>query len=126
MDAKASEDVLFGESLRKNCSEILFVPNMVIKHLCRIKKQKLLSNMNLLGTYFVTTRKINPEIKYANLINNAFYLPFIFLGKLLLSVKYSIQAKKFGKFIMSFPIVISAINSFCSGINSEIQKRNNI
>jgi len=126
MDAKASEDVLFGEALRKNGFKIWFMPNVMIKHLCRTKKQRLLSNMHLLGNYFVATRKINPDVKYANIANSTFYLPFIFLSKLLFSVRYSIQAKKFTKFVFSLPIILSAINSFCSGISNEIKKKNNV
>ena len=126
IDAKISEDVLFGESLRKNGSKIWFVPNIMIKHLGRTKKQRMLSNMNRLGTYFVVTRRTNSDIKYTYLINSTFYLPIIFLNKLLFTTRYSIQAKKFHKFILSFPIVVSAINSFCSGINHEIQKKNNV
>jgi len=124
IDARISEDVVFGESLRKNGSKIWFIPNIMIKHLCRTKKQVMLSNMKLLGKYFVVTRRTYPEIKYTNLINGTFYVPIIFLSKLLFTTKYSIQAKKFHKFILSFPIIISAINSFCSGINQEIQNNN--
>ncbi|MCE2505756.1 MAG: hypothetical protein J4F36_04680 [Nitrosopumilaceae archaeon] len=123
VDMGAAEDVLFRESLRKSGSNIWFIPNIMIKHLWRTEKQKLFSNMNLLGNFFVISRKINQDIKYSNLINSSFYLPFIFLGRLLISAIYSIQAKKFGKFIISLPIIMSALNSFCLGINQVIQKK---
>jgi len=119
-DLRASDDVLFGESLRKVGIDSFFLPDVKISHLCRTEMKKLSSNMKLLGKYFVRTRKESPEIPYTWLISSRIFIPIIFLSKILLSAKYSIHSKKVSKFISSFPQVVKAISSFTRGVWDEL------
>lgn len=121
-DLRVSEDVLFGESLRKAGIQAIFVPDVQIFHLCRTQTNKLSSNMRLLGKYFVRTRRVAPSIPYTSLTKSRLFLPIIFFGKILFSAKYAIQAKKFGIFIRAFPFVILGISSFCNGVFDELSQ----
>lgn len=124
-DLRASEDVLFGESLRKAGVGAFFIPYIEINHLCRTELDKLESNMKLLGRYFVRTRKQAPQIPYASLIRSRFFLPLIFLSKIIFSAKYAMKAKKATKFISCFPYLVLGISSFCKGISIELRQNSN-
>jgi len=124
-DLRASDDVLFGESLRKSGIEAFFIPGVEIKHLCRTELNKLKSNMTLLGKYFVRTRRQAPQIPYTLLTKSRFFIPLIFLSKIILSAKYAFEAKKGKKFVSSFPYVILGILSFCKGISNELNLKHN-
>jgi len=121
-DLRASDDVLFGESLRQAGMQAFFVPDVQIIHLCRTQTNKLQSNMRLLGSYFVRTRRTAPLVPYTFLTKSRLFVPIIFISKIVLSSKYAIQAKKFGTFIRAFPFVILGISSFCKGIWEELSQ----
>jgi len=122
-DLRVSDDVLFGESLRKAGVESFFIPDVEIYHICRTELNKLQNNMTLLGKYFVRTRRHAPQIPYTSLIRSRFFIPIIFLSKIVLSSKYAIQAKKLKNFVLCFPYVILGISSFCKGILIELSQK---
>jgi len=80
-DLRASDDVLFGESLRKAGIQAFFIPQMCVKHLSRTDWKKVKANMKLLGKYFVRTRREEPSIPYSFLIKNRALIPLIFFWK---------------------------------------------
>jgi len=47
-------------------------------------------------------------------------VPIIFIGKISVSIKYALMARKFSKFILAFPYVIAGITAFCEGIWEEL------
>ena len=115
----SSEDVLFGESLRKAGINPQFSPAIRIEHLCRTDKEKVLKNMKLLGKYSSRTRKSSPSIAYSSLMSSPKLVGLLFVGKLIKTFDYSIKARKLTKFILSFPLIVKAISSFCNGVREE-------
>jgi glycosyltransferase involved in cell wall biosynthesis len=115
----SSEDVLFGESLRKVGITPQFSPIVKIEHLCRTEKEKVLKNMKLLGKYSARTRKNNPSMAYSSLMSSEKLIRLLFLGKLFKTFDHSIKAKKLSKFIVSFPLIIQAVSAFCDGVKEE-------
>lgn len=118
-DKWLSEDVLFGEELKKLGLKAFFYPHVQIFHLCRTDLQKVLSNMRTLGKYSVRTRKM-ASVKYGRLFLRKFFVPVIFLGKIVKSMNYAFKARKLSKFILSLPYVILASAAFCKGVWIEI------
>ena len=118
-ETPSSEDVLFGESLRKAGITPQFSPTVRIEHLCRTEKEKVLKNMKLLGKYSSKARKHSPSMAYSSLMSSQKLIGFLFLGKLFKTVDHSIKAKKLSKFIVSFPLIIQAISAFCNGVKEE-------
>ncbi len=119
VDARFSEDVMFGESLRQVGIKVLFEPRIRIEHLCRTEKEKVLKNMKLLGKYSSKARKHSPSMAYSSLMSSQKLIGFLFLGKLFKTFDHSIKAKKLSKFIVSFPLIIQAISAFCNGVKEE-------
>lgn len=118
-ETPSSEDVLFGESLRKTGITPQFSPMVKVEHLCRTEKEKVLKNMKLLGKYSARTRKNNPEIAYSSLMSSQKLTGLLFAGKLFKTFDHSIKAKKLSKFILSFPLIIQAVSAFCDGVKEE-------
>ena len=118
-ETPSSEDVLFGESLRKVGITPQFSPAVKIEHLCRTEKEKVLKNMKLLGKYSARTIKINPSLEYSSLMTSQKLSRLLFLGKLFKTFDHSIKAKKLSKFIISFPLIIQAVSAFCDGVKEE-------
>jgi len=118
-ETPSSEDVLFGESLRKAGIIPQFSPDVKIEHLCRTEKEKVLKNMKLLGKYSSKARKHSPSMAYSSLMSSQKLIGFLFLGKLFKTFEHSIRAKKLSKFIVSFPLIIQAISAFCNGVKEE-------
>jgi len=118
-ETPSSEDVLFGESLRKAGIIPQFSPTVRIEHLCRTEKEKVLKNMKLLGKYSSKARKHSPSMAYSSLMISQKLIGFLFLGKLFKTFEHSIKAKKLSKFIVSFPLIIQAISAFCNGVKEE-------
>lgn len=114
-----SEDVLFGESLRKAGINPQFSPAIKIEHLCRTDKEKVLKNMKLLGKYSARVRKNNPSITHSSLMNSRKLVGLLFIGKLMKTFDHSIKARKLTKFILSFPLIVQGLSSFCNGVMEE-------
>ena len=121
-ETPSSEDVLFGESLRKAGIFPQFCPTVRIEHLCRTDIDKVLKNMKLLGKYSASARRKNPSIAYSSLMSSRKLVGFLFLGKLFKAFDHSIKARKLSKFIVSFPLIIQAVSAFCSGVWEESNK----
>lgn len=118
-ETPSSEDVLFGESLRKAGITPQFSPTVRIEHLCRTEKKKVLKNMKLLGKYSSKARKHSPSMAYSSLMGSQKLIGFLFVGKLFKTFDHSIKAKKLSKFIVSFPLIIQAVSAFCNGVKEE-------
>ena len=117
-----AEDVLFGEKLKNAGFQVVFSPNVKIQHMCRTDINKVTTNLKKIGAYFIITRTIDPDLPYASLLKRRLFIPIIFFGKIGISAKYAIQAKKFGRFIRAFPFVVIASNSICKGISKQLSK----
>lgn len=122
---RASEDVLFGEELKKARIDSFFNPRTMINHLCRTEKDKFLSNMGLLGKYSVRARKMIPNTKYGKLMTSSKFLPILFLGKIIKSAYHAFGSKKTLKFIQVFPLVVAGTYIYCKGIKKELEKTKN-
>lgn len=120
VDARFSEDVMFGESLKQAGIKVLFDPRIRIEHLCRTDLDKVKANMKKLGGFFVKTRRSSPSIAYSSLIKSRWLVPIIFIGKISVSIKYALMARKFCKFLLVFPYVVAGITAFCKGIWEEL------
>jgi len=123
-DLRANEDYLFCKSVKKAGIEPLFVPEIGILHYCRTDIDKVSENMELLGRHFVKIRRRYPSIQY-NFLCYRLMVPVVFFAKLFLSAKYSIRAKKIGKFLQVFPLVIRVTSFFCKGIWNELANSKN-
>lgn len=121
-DLRASEDVIFGQCLKKANVELVFIPQMKIKHLCRTDWNHVSSNMKLLGKYFVRTRKKVPSIKYSSLVRSRWQIPLIFFGRVFKSLINAKNSGKILKYVISFPYIIAAMISYCKGIWEEMSK----
>lgn len=119
-NVRASEDVIFGELLKKINVKPIFIKNFQILHLCRTKISKVLSNTRLLGRYTVVARRTFPALRYSSVVISRWGIPLIFFSKILKSCKYAISAKKTIKFILSFPIILIIVGSFCKGAWMEL------
>jgi len=120
VESEASEDILFGESLQKEGLKLYFVPQIMVRHLCRTDLNHVKKNMEKLGKFFVKTRKREPTLPYSWLTQGRFFMPLIFFGKVFSSTNHAIKAKKFGKFIIVLPLVFVGISAFCSGVWKEM------
>ncbi len=125
-EERLSEDILFGQALRRKGVEQIFVPELKIKHLCRTESNKFLSNHKLLGRYFVRNKKSGVSDQSNFLINNRLFIPIIFAGKLVKSVNYAFKARKGKKFLASFPWIIKANVVYCKGVLEELRNTEKI
>ena len=121
-EKRLSEDILFAECLRREGINEVFVPKVQIRHLCRTKLNKVLANQKLLGKFFVRNLENIPGTKSRLLKKSRWIIPILFVGKIIKSASYAIQAKKISKFISSFPIIFLANISFSRGIWEEVGK----
>jgi len=117
-----SEDVMFGHSLLKIGIQTLFVPELQIQHFCRTKLNKYLANMKLLGKYSTRTSKQVPTI-YRSITTTRLYIPLVFLVKLGARTIRAIKAKKFLKFLLTFPLIVLGTGSYCNGVWSELSNK---
>jgi len=115
-DIRASDDVMFGESLKKVGVTCYFFPEIKIRHLCRTKFSSLKKNMKLNGTYLVRTRRHYPTIKYNFLVRSKVFIPFLFLGKFFFTLKGAIETGKIFELVKAFPFIFLGLLSWCSGI----------
>ena len=118
-DLRASEDVLLGQSLRKVGIKLIFCPEIRILHLCRTRMDQVSTNLNLLGKYFVSTRREAPSLPYTFLTKNRMFVPLIFLGKIITTTQKAISAGKKREFIYAFPYIVIGISSYCRGVWKE-------
>ena len=121
-ETRLSEDVLFGYSLQKAGVQLLFIPELQVLHFCRTKLKKYLANMKILGRYSTRTSQQVPTI-YRRLTTTRLYIPLVFVVKLGARTIRAIKAKKFLKFLITFPLIILGTGSYCSGVWNEL--RNN-
>ncbi len=120
-ELRASEDILFGESLRRAGIDAFFVDGMQIFHLCRTSPDKFYANMNLLGRYSARARKSIPSLKYGSLMTNRWMIPILFVGKLAKIAEHAIGQNS-GKFFLALPSIIIGTASFCKGVLEEIKQ----
>jgi len=120
-ETPSSEDVMFGEELKKAGIKPEFSPAIRIEHLCRTDKDKVLKNMMLLGKYSVRARKSSPSIAYSSLMNSRKLIAILFVGKLIKTFNHSIKSRKLTKFILSFPLIVQVISAFCKGVCEELK-----
>ena len=123
VESEASEDVLFGMSLKRAGINLRFVPEMQVLHLCRTSLKSVLRNMEKLGRYFVKARRREPSLPYSFVLKNRIFLPSIFGGKTVKAAKYAIHTKKFGKFLYLFPLILLATSSHCIGAWKEYENK---
>ncbi len=114
-----SEYVLFGHSLSQIGVKIMFIPDLKIQHFSRTKIHKVYSNTKELGKGFVIARRIAPSLPYSKLIKSRWFIPLIFFGKIGTTTSYAIKGKMAKNFFITFPYLILAIASYCSGVWSE-------
>jgi len=119
VESEASEDVLFGISLRRAGINLRFIPEMQVLHLCRTSLKNVLKNMEKLGRYFVKARRKEPTLPYSFILRNRIFLPSIFVGKTIKTAKYAIHTKKIGRFLFLFPLILLATSSHCLGACKE-------
>jgi len=118
-ELQASEDLLFGHSLRKVGINVIFCPEIRILHSCRTRMDKVSTNLNLLGKYLVRTRRAAPSLPYTFLTKHRIFIPFIFLGKIITTTQKAISAGKKREFIYAFPYIVIGISSYCRGVWKE-------
>ena len=121
---RLSEDVLFGHSLQKAGIELLFVPELQVLHFCRTKLNRYLANMKLLGKYSTRTSEHVPSI-YRKISTRRIYIPLVFIVKLGARTIRAIRAKKFLKYLLTFPLIILGTSSYCSGVWNELNAKKN-
>jgi len=121
-ESHSSEDVIFGESLKKNRIKAFFVPKIQISHLGKTNLSNSLSHMRLIGKYSSRARLKVSSLPYTLLFTKRYFIPIIFIGKLVTSTLYAFHARKLSKMFFSFPYVILGISSFCQGIFEELNQ----
>jgi glycosyltransferase involved in cell wall biosynthesis len=121
-DVGLSEDVFFGLSLKKAGIDLIFIPELKIRHLCRTDLNKFLINYEKLAKYSVGTSEEVPKI-YRRLSKTRLTIPLFFTVKFGARTLHSIRAKKFLIFIKTFPYVIRGTLAFCKGVWNEMSKK---
>lgn len=117
-----SEDVNFGFALKKAGVDLTFIPKLQVRHLCRTNLDKFLSTVESYAKYTLRKDKEVPGV-YRLLTKTRWSIPLIFIGKLGTRTIHAIRAKKFQKFVISFPYIILGTLAFCKGVWYEIQKK---
>lgn len=123
VESRASEDFIFAAKLKNLGIIPYFVPEIKIQHICRSELAKVMSNMETLGKFFVTSRKIEPTLPHQNLAKNKLSIPVLFFGKIYTCAKHAIKAGNFGKFLFSFPIILLICTSFIRGVSKEMSNK---
>ena len=116
-----AEDYLFSQSLKDIGIKPMLIPEMSIKHLCRTKLDQVFSIQKRNGKYYVRLRRTIPTIQHSSLKNSRWLIPVGFISKLGVSMKRAIEAKKFDRFILAFPIIIISVVVYCQGISAELK-----
>ena len=124
VEFESSEDILLGMALRNSGVNLYFIPEMTIEHLCRTELNKVMKNSQKRGKFFVITGRKEPSLPHSYLIKSRWKIPIIFFGRTYLSIIRSINAKKFSKFFLAFPLILLGISSLCRGIWDETGKMN--
>ena len=117
-----SEDVIFGNSLRKAGFNIVYVPELKMLHFCRTKLTQYLENQKLLGKHVIIAGEKDPTI-YQKLARNKWNAPSMFFIKLGAKTKRAIKARKFFLFIFVLPLIILGDISFCKGALKEVNEK---
>jgi len=119
-DLRLSEDVFFGESLKRAGITPYFIPELQIRHLGTTDIRKLLSKMELYGRYVVRTSKSVPSV-YTILTKTRWLIPLVFLVKFGARTRRAIKSRRLGIFIISSPIIFLGIARFCKGVWRECE-----
>ena len=119
LDKRLSDDVYFGHLLKKAGIKIIFVPEFKMFHLCRTQIKQIKSNQELLGKYSVRNSVTIPS-NYAKLTKSRWYVPLIFLLRIGAKARNAVKAKRLGKFVVSFPIILMGSYFWCKGVWKEI------
>lgn len=121
LDKRLSDDVYFGHLLKKAGIKIVFVPEFEILHLCRTKIKQIKSNQELLGKYSVRNSLAIPS-NNAKLTKSRWNVPLIFLLRIGAKTRNAIKSRKFGKFVISFPLILMGSYFWCKGVWKEISE----
>jgi len=116
-----SEDTLFSQCLKDIGIKPMFIPEMSVMHLCRTTLDKVISIQKRNGKLYVKIRRTIPTIQHSSLKNSRWLIPVSFTRKFGESVVKAIEAKKFWRFILAFPLVIFTVISYCQGISAELK-----
>ncbi len=112
-DMRASEDVVFIHTLRRNGVKVLFEPAIAIRHLNRRQFKSFMRNQNLLGFNAALARRILP-LPGAALARHPYLLPLLPFVRILRTMQFILQnrwphnLKQFLEFILILPF-------FCLG-----------
>jgi len=117
-DLRLSEDVFFGESLKRAGIIPYFIPEMQIRHLGTTDMKKFLSKMELYGRYTVRNCKTVPSI-YTVLTRTRWFIPLVFAVKFGARLRRAVRTRKLRIFIISLPIILHGISRFCIGVWKE-------
>ena len=118
LDKLLSDDVYFGYRLKNAGIKIVFVPEFKMLHLCRTKIKQVKSNQELLGKYIVRNNIAIPS-NFSKITKSKWYVPLFFLLRIGAKARYAIKSRKFGKFIISFPIILLGTYSCSKGVWKE-------
>lgn len=121
---RLAEDVLFGHSLQKAGIQLLFVPELQVRHFCRTKLNKYLANMKLLGIYSTRTSTQVPTI-YRRITTTRVFIPLVFIVKFGARTIRAIRAKKFLKYLLTFPLIVLGTGAYCNGVWNELSNKKN-
>jgi len=123
IEVQTGEDVILGGLFSKTGIEIFYIPELRIKHMCRVELKKILTNTKKLGRGLVITRTIDKSIPYKKFIRSRLFIPLIFFGKLVKSFSYAKQGKNLNRFFVALPFLLLGLISFCIGIWQEIPNK---
>lgn len=119
-NVRSSDDVFFGESLRRAGIKCYFIPEMKIRHLGTTELYKFLSKFRSRGSGFFNTRKQIPHAPNSFFVKSKLLIPILFVLLIFSKTRYAIKAKNLRQFITSFPIILSGVLSFCKGVLNEM------
>ncbi len=118
-EVQISEDVFFGESLRRVGIICYFIPELKIQHLGLADSKKFSAKFKKRGVNYLISIKDVEDAPHKFLSKTRWFIPLIFFGMFFSKLRYAIKAKRLGKFLISFPIIIWGITSFCKGVWKE-------
>jgi len=118
----SSQDVMFGESLRRAGVVCYFIPELKIQHLGLADLKKFSAKFKIRGAGYLRSIKDIEDAPHNFLSKTRWFIPLFFFGMVFSRLRYAIKAKRLGKFLISFPTIILGITSFCKGVWKEFGK----
>ena len=113
------EDIIRSELVKKAGTELIFVPEMKVKHYGRTNLDGCISNMNKVGRRVCKLSKETPTI-YSGLSKTKWSLPLVFCIRFGARMRLAIRAKKIMLFLAAFPFIVLGTASFCRGFLKDI------